>query len=97
MNEVVRSTDLVSRLRAYDSKNHRGKYAKLCREAADEIERLKAHGSRRRDTLSAELHIALEEWKDAGAPTERVVNAIGNLIQQGIDFVIAEFDEAEKS
>lgn len=34
--------DLVARLRSYDSKNHRGKYAKLCREAADEVERLRS-------------------------------------------------------
>ena len=35
------STDLVLRLRAYDSKNHRGKYAVICREAAAELERLR--------------------------------------------------------
>lgn len=95
--------DLVARLRArgngdiadgYEDKTERGQ---LDLEAANEIERLRAHISRRRDTLSAELHIALEEWKDASAPTERVVTAIGNLVQQGIDYVIAEFDEAEKS
>jgi hypothetical protein len=30
--------DLVKRLRSYDSRNHRGQYALLCREAADLIE-----------------------------------------------------------
>lgn len=63
-------------------------------EITREILRLSAHISRRRDTLSRELEHALEEWKDCGA---RVVIAIGNLVQQGIDFVIAEFDDDEKA
>lgn len=33
-----RRADLIKRLRAYDNRNHRGKYALLCREAADFLE-----------------------------------------------------------
>ena len=65
------------------------------RALADEIDRLKRHDARSRRTLSVELGIALNEWKDAGAPVERVVSAVGNMLQSAVDFVIAEFDEEE--
>lgn len=69
----------------------------IFQEALDEIERLQTHQNRRRDTLSWDLESALHDWKDAGAPTERVVNAIYAMVQGGIDFVIAEFGDEEKT
>lgn len=31
--------------------------------------------------LSAELHVSLEEWRDAGGPTENIVKAIIRLVE----------------
>lgn len=38
-----------------------------------------------RSRLCAELHYSLDEWKNAGAPTKDVVNAVVNLVQHGLD------------
>ena len=37
------AADLIKRLRDYDSRNHRGQYALICREAADLIELMQRH------------------------------------------------------
>lgn len=64
-----------------------------CQLALDEIERLTAElesvktqfAALPRSRLCAELHYALDEWQNAGAPTSGVVNATVNLIQHGLD------------
>jgi len=67
--------------------------ANTAEQAAVEIEALAAHrdnlldqfASLPRSRVCAELHYALDEWKNAGAPTTDVVNAVVNLVQHGLD------------
>lgn len=58
-----------------------------------QLERAQDWTTGTRQRRCAELQLALDEWLSAGAPTEAVVKAMANLVQNGIDFVIAEFDD----